>query len=66
MVTLSCGFCGHVAPLDDFCKTDLYGDLPGGCHQCPSCSRAIVRSYDKTLCKVTYLEIPAYLSGGPR
>ncbi len=40
--TLTCGFCGHLAPLDQFCETAT-GPLPRNVYQCPACRRAIER-----------------------
>jgi hypothetical protein len=40
MITLSCGKCGNVDDLDNFCKTAVSGDLPNGQFQCPACGYA--------------------------
>lgn len=47
MITLSCGQCGHVADLDLFCKTPVFGYLPKGHYQCPSCSYAFKRVHSE-------------------
>lgn len=39
-----CGHCGHVADLDEFCRTPIYGELPKGEHQCPACGVAFKRT----------------------
>ncbi|MHC1696875.1 MAG: hypothetical protein AB9919_02175 [Geobacteraceae bacterium] len=36
---LSCR-CGFCADLDDFCRTPVFGELPYGQYQCPSCGYA--------------------------
>lgn len=42
-ILMTCGGCGHTADIDEFCKTPVYGDLPRGTYQCPSCGLAIER-----------------------
>ena len=44
---MKCGFCGAVAPLDDYCRTPIYGELPRNVYQCPSCRRAVEKRYGK-------------------
>ena len=44
-VTLSCGFCGHRASLDEFCETPVSGRLPRNVFQCPACHRAVKKTY---------------------
>jgi hypothetical protein len=39
-VAMTCR-CGHVAPMDDFCRTPVFGDLPAGIYQCPECGVAV-------------------------
>lgn len=42
-VSLTCWHCGAEAPLDDFCRTPVGGDLPRGQFQCPKCGNAAQR-----------------------
>ena len=42
-VNVTCGSCGHVADLDEFCCTPIFGELPKGEHQCPACGVAFRR-----------------------
>ena len=35
--------CGHTDDFDKFTKTPIFGDLPKGFYQCPSCKQAWVR-----------------------
>lgn len=39
-VNITCGSCGTVAALEDFCRTPLFGELPVGHFQCPGCGVA--------------------------
>ena len=43
MFAMRCNPCGHTAPMDDFCKTPIGGDLPHGTYQCPACRVAFRR-----------------------
>lgn len=38
-VTIICK-CGHVADLEEFCRTPIGGELPPGHFQCPKCTEA--------------------------
>ena len=48
-MTLSCGKCGHVADIEEFCHTPIMGDLPAGQYQCPACTYAFQRRAAGTL-----------------
>ena len=37
---LKCGKCGHEDDFFEFTKTPVFGELPRGSHQCPSCKKA--------------------------
>ena len=43
-VKVTCGDCGHQADINDWTATPIYGDLPRGEYQCPSCGVAFKRS----------------------
>lgn len=44
-ITMSCGFCGRRASLDEFCETSISGPLPRNVFQCPACRRAVRKTY---------------------
>lgn len=35
--------CKHTADFTEFCRTPIFGDLPKGHYQCPSCGLAWLR-----------------------
>lgn len=37
---VTCGACGHQAPIDDFARRPFSGPLPDDQYQCPACGRA--------------------------
>jgi ssDNA-binding Zn-finger/Zn-ribbon topoisomerase 1 len=39
--------CGHVADLDEFCRTPVFGELPKGEYQCPACGYAFKRVFSE-------------------
>lgn len=39
MINITCG-CGHTDDLLNFTRTPVFGDLPPGQFQCPSCGAA--------------------------
>lgn len=43
-INVTCGRCGCVADLDEFCRTPVFGELPKGEHQCPGCGYAFKRT----------------------
>lgn len=52
-MTLSCGKCGHVADIEEFCHTPIMGTLPAGQYQCPACKYAFQRRAAGTLRTLT-------------
>ena len=42
-ITITCGDCGAVAPVEDFTRT-IFGELPPNVIQCPSCRKAWCRT----------------------
>jgi hypothetical protein len=43
LFTITCGVCKVTAPVNDWCKTEMYGQLPAGDFQCPHCQSAFRR-----------------------
>jgi transposase len=43
MMKITCGDCGHVADINDWTRTAVYGDLPRNHYQCPNCGTAFER-----------------------
>ncbi len=37
--------CGHETSMDEFCRTPVFGELPAGQYQCPSCGFAWGKKY---------------------
>jgi len=40
---ITCGKCGHEANIDDFTRTEVFGELPRDQYQCPQCRTAFKR-----------------------
>lgn len=43
-IAVTCS-CGHVAPMEDFGRTEISGELPLTDYQCPACGRAVRKRY---------------------
>jgi uncharacterized protein YlaI len=40
---ITCGKCGHIDFFEKFTSSELFGELPVGHFQCPSCHKAIAK-----------------------